>query len=66
MSEKMAEILWSAPNGKSWIYLCSYKSARGYIYGLCPSKKNYEVGARAPIGFFKSGDDYKMYIKKGE
>lgn len=63
---KEAEIIWYAPYGKARIYLCSYKSPRGFMYGLCPSKTLYEVGARAPIGFFKSGDDYKMYIKKGE
>ena len=52
---KEAVIKWSAPYGKSWIYLCSYKTPRGFMYGLCPSKTFYEVGARAPIGFFQIG-----------
>lgn len=63
---KEAEILWFAPHFKSRIYLCSYKSSLGYVYGLCRSKRIFEVGARAPIGFIKRGDDYKMYIRKEE
>lgn len=65
MAKKFAEIIYSLPCNGYFYYLCSYINSRGRpMYGLCPSKKVFEVGARAPIGFIKRGDEYKMYIRK--
>lgn len=64
---KEAVIEYAIAYKNYYLYLCGYVCNNGITkYALCPSKKLFTVGARAPIGFFKSGDDYIMYIKKGE
>ena len=63
---KEAKILYAFRCHSFSYYFCEFINSHGHpIYGLCPSKEVYEVGARAPIGFIKQGKEYKMYIKKG-
>lgn len=64
---KEAEIVYAFRCDGFSYYFCRYVNSHGHpVYGLCPSKKVFEAGAHAPIGFFKQGKEYKMYIKKGE